>query len=319
MPRSQTILISPVVALVAMGFALAVAQERGPGQAGGANPRGAAQRVQAAPQPDPARMDELLRLWAAQNAKLKSLELSIYRIDKDKAWDEEEHYIGRAAFQAPHFAFLDYRKVKMQLTPDPENKNKKVLVPSKNKAGKIDAPPYETIVCSGTEIWHYRYAKRQIIVYTLDKETRKRALEEGPLPFLFNMNAGEAKRRYAMTLHSEDEKRYLVMLQPLLPEDKEVFSVAWLSLDKKWLLPTRIMLISPDRKIQQDFALSEIKANGPVPASLFKGVDPGKPWKVERNPGRDVQGPANARNPRRPGDPQAAERAAARGVDQQQR
>ncbi len=317
MPRTQTIVIVPVVALMSMGCALAVAQERGPGQAGAGNPRVAAQRAQTAPRPDARRMEALLQQWAAKSAELKSLEVSIERIDKDAAWGDEEHYIGHAAFRAPHFAFLDYRKVKMQLAPDPKNANNKALVPVKTKAGKIDAPPYETIVCSGAEIWHYRYAKKQIIVYTLDKEVRKRALEEGPLPFLFNMNAGDAKRRYAMMLHSEDAKRYVVMLQPLLPEDKEVFSEAWLSLDKTWLLPTRIVLISPDRKIQQDFRLSNIKANLPVEDRLFKGVDPGKPWKVERNPGREVEGPANARKARRPMDDRQAQRPANGGVGQE--
>ena len=318
MRRSQTLLISAAVALVAMGFAVAVAQERGPGQVGARNPRAAARAAQPAPAADPARIDELLRVWAAQSAKLETLEVSIYRIDKDLAWgdEEQEHYLGHAAFQAPHFAFLDYRKVKLQFKPDPKDKKKKVAVAVKNKAGVIDAPPYETIVCSGTEIWHYRYATRQIIVYTLDEETRKRALEEGPLPFLFNMNAADAKRRYDMAIHSEDEKRYVVKLLPLLPDDKEIFSVIWLSLDKKWFLPTRIVLLSPDRKTQQDFVLSDFKANKPVESRYFKGVNPGKPWKIERNPGRDVKGPADARRNRPPINDRQARRPAPADVEQ---
>jgi TIGR03009 family protein len=306
MPRSQTILMTPVVAVLAMGFAAAVAQERAPVRPGPGNSRRAAQEAQAAPRPDPARMEELLQLWAAQSNKLKTLEVSIYRIDRDLSWGEEEHYIGHAAFQSPELAFLDYRKVKLQVKADPKDKNKQVVVPMK-KGNALDASPHETIVCSGEEIWHYQYPTKQITVWSLDKETRKRALDEGPLPFLFNMNASKAKQRYQMMLHSEDDKRYLVMLQPLLPEDKEMFSQAWLSLDKNYLLPTRIVLISPDGKTHQDFVLSDITANKPVKASYFKGIPLGKPWKVERNPGRDVQGTAKARNPRRPGDARAAQ------------
>ncbi len=136
------------------------------------------------------------------------------------------------------------------------------------------------------------------------------------MPFLFNMNAAQAKRRYNMVLRSEDDNRYLVVLQPLLREDKEMFSYAWLSLDKRYLLPTRIVLISSDKKSQQDFVLSGFKANGPVLARYFAVKDPGKPWKVERNPGRDAQGVEKTRKPRRPGDPQAARRPAAPDVDQ---
>jgi TIGR03009 family protein len=314
MPRSLTLLISPCVALLAMGFALAFAQETAPRQAATGNPR-AAQAGQAAPRPDPARMEELLTLWAGQSSKLKTLEVEIYRIDRDEAWGEEEHYVGHAAFQTPDSAYLDYRKVKLEVKPDPDDKKKQIVVPMK-KGNKLVATPHETIVCGGTEIWHYQYPTKQITVWTLDKDTKKRALEEGPLPFLFNMNAAQAKRRYHMTLRSEDTNRYLVVLQPLLPEDKEMFSSAWLSLDKKWLLPTSIVLISSDKKSRQDFVLSGFKANGPVLARFFQGIDPGKPWKVERNPGRDAQGAEKVRKPRRGGDPQSARRPAAPDADQ---
>ena len=94
---------------------------------------------------------------------------------------------GHAAFRAPQLAFLDFRKVKMQEQADPKDKKKKVLVPVK-KNNKIVSVPYETIVCTGQEVWHYRYDVKQIYIFPLDKDQRKRALEEGPLPFLFNMN-----------------------------------------------------------------------------------------------------------------------------------
>jgi TIGR03009 family protein len=316
MPRSRTIAISSVVAMLAMGLALATAQEPARKPAAGAGSRGAAQATKTAPQPDPARMQQLLELWAAQSKKLTTLEVSIYRVDKDRAWDEEEHYIGHAAFVAPHSAYLDYRKVKLVLQPDPNDKKKQVLVPLK-KNGKVEAPPFETVVCTGAEIWHYRYATKQIIVYTLDKDTRKKALEEGPLPFLFNMRAEEANRRYYMELRGEDATRYMVMVKPLLRDDQEVFSVAWLYLDRNYLLPTRIVLFSPDGKVQQDFRLSDFKANEKVNDRYFQVGAPGKPWKVERNPGRATQDAGNARKARRAAPPaQAAQRPADDESDQ---
>jgi len=255
-------------------------------------------------------MDDLLNLWAGQSAKLTSLEVDIYRIDKNPAWwDEEEHYLGHAAFKSPQLAYLDFRKVELQTQVDPNDKNKKKLVPLK-KNGRIQSKPYQTIICTGAEVWDYHYGvKPQIFIYTLDKDGRKRAIEEGPLPFLFNMRANEAKQRYEMVLFSEDEKRYLVQIKPLFQEEKERFSFAWISLDRAFLLPKRIVLIAPDGKSMQDFRLSAINANNPggVDGRMFKGVNPGKPWKVVRNPGGPAPAaPANARTSRR----QAVEQAA---------
>jgi TIGR03009 family protein len=295
MARARAVWITPLVALISTGFALAVAQERGNNA-----------------QPAPIDMGQLLLQWEGQSAKLKTLEVSIYRIDKNPAWGEEEHYQGHAAFKTPQLAFLDFRKVNLQVKADPKAKDKKAVTPViKNKA--IDSKPYETIVCTGQEVWHYRYDVKQIFVYPLDKNQRKRALEEGPLPFLFNMRAAEAKQRYEMVLQGQDEKKYLVMIKPLLPEDKDSFSLAWVYLDKGYLLPTRIYLLAPDRKSSKDFQLSDIHANDPVKERYFVGVDPGKPWKVERNPGGEAAAtaPTKGRPARKQAGTKAAQRPAA--------
>jgi TIGR03009 family protein len=282
MPLRRTILISALTAAFATGFALAVAQDRG--DDGG--PRGQQPpATKAQPRPDPARMQALLRLWEGQSAKLKSLDVSLYRVDRDLAWGDEEHYLGHAAFQNPSLAYIDYRKVKMQAQSDPNVKGKKVFVPTKKKNGEVDSVPFETILCTGTEVWDYRYDVRQIIVYTLDKDERKRALEEGPLPFLFNLKAGDAEARYNMELRSEDQRGYLVMVKPKVKEDAAVFRTAFIWLDREFLLPTRIRLIAPDNKSWQDFTLSKINPNKVIPARFFQGVNPGKGWKLERNPG----------------------------------
>ena len=65
---------------------------------------------QAQPQaaPDPARMKWLLKAWEGQSAKLKTLDVRIYRIDKDFKWKDEVHFEGRAVFKSPDLAYLDF-------------------------------------------------------------------------------------------------------------------------------------------------------------------------------------------------------------------
>jgi TIGR03009 family protein len=296
MLRSHLLALAVVSGWIASGSAPRLAaQDPATGRPAAAQARAAAPAV---PKPDPRRMQQILQDWETQSAKLNTLEVDIYRIDKDVSWDDEEHYLGHAAFQAPQLAFLDFRKVKMETKPDPKNKMKQVIAPV-TKNGKVVSTPHETILCTAkNEVWHYRYEVFQINIFPLDKDQRKRAIEEGPLPFLFNMKAAQANARYEMTLHGEDKQSYLVKIKPLLKEDADSFSTAWIYLDRDFLLPTRIFLVSPDKKSSKDFRLSNINANNKkgVDPRLFVGVTPPK-WKVERNP--PVGNPQSAQRPPR--------------------
>jgi len=237
---------------------------------------------------DGQRMEQLLILWEKQSARLKSLDVKFKRVDHSPAWGDNELYEGRAMLQSPNLAWLDFKKVSV------DKQNKATLV------------PYERIVCTGKEVWQYNSPTRQIFIFPLEKMEQQRALEEGPLPFLFNMKAAEAKKRYQMSLVSENSANYLVKVIPLLEIDKESFSKAMIQLDRKYLLPTNIVLIMPDGKSTQDYKFSDVKPNAVVDARNFvcKELDP--PWKVVRNPGGEGQ--AQGQGPRRP----AVENAAAR-------
>src|ERR1700679_345517 len=156
MSRSRMIWISAAFALLSTGYALTVAAQ----QVGGAA-RQPARREQPAANPQPPQMDmqQLLGLWEGQSAKLQTLELAMYRIDKDPNWGDEEHYLGRAAFKNPQLAYLDFRKVKLREQADPKDKRKKQFVPEKKDTKPVSVP-FETIICTNQEVWQYRYDVR---------------------------------------------------------------------------------------------------------------------------------------------------------------
>ena len=127
---------------------------------------------------------------------MKTLDVWIYRIDRRPAWDEEVHYEGRAVFKNPQLAYLDFKKIKT--VTQRQGEVGPVADPKDPK--KLATTPDETIICGENEVWQYLYPTRQIFVFPLAKEQRQRALDEGPLPFLFNMKAEKAKARYEMKL-----------------------------------------------------------------------------------------------------------------------
>jgi len=292
----------------ALCFGQASDREDAPAAAARAQQGGAAARQTAAPvkpvDPDLAKkMERLLKQWEHQSSLLKTLDVRIYRVDRNQAWGEVEYYDGRALFKSPNLAFIDFNKIsqdeKKKPVPDPNNKDK-------NKV-KWLSTPFERIVCTGEEVWQYKSDTQQIFIFPLGKNEKKKAIEEGPLPFLFNMHATDAKARYQMSLISEDDKGYGVSITPKLPEDKESFSIAFVNLDRKYLLPVRIVMRSPDGKSQKDFNLREMYPNRVVNDKNFEGKQLGPPWKIVRNPGGDDRPRAGANRPRgAQGEPAAA-------------
>lgn len=225
-----------------------------------------------------AKMKKLLVHWERQSAMLKTLDVTIKRIDKAEAWNVDDVYEGRAILKAPNLAFLDFKKIVVE-------------------KGKTKREPAEQIRCTGSEVWQYKFAEKQLFIYPLDREQRKRALEEGPLPFLFNMKAAEAEARYTMRLLDENAAAYMISVTPKLAIDMESFSKAYIQLDRARLLPTRIYLVHPNGKDTRDYQLSEIRANEPVNDLNFQGASP-RGWRVERPSLADGAGAAgNARQP----------------------
>lgn len=253
----RQVLMLGLLALSAVG-GRAFAQEAGKAGAGAVRPP--------ANVPDPARMKRLLAVWEQRSALLKTLDVRITRVDKSPAWGDER-YEGRAILMSPNLAWLDFQKVSHD---DATNKDKLV--------------PYERIVCTGAEVWQYRSDTRQIFIFPLEKENQKRALEEGPLPFLFNMKAAEAEARYEMALVNEGQGFYVISVVPRLQIDRESFSKAFLKLNGTNFLPDRIFLVSPDGKSTKDFTLTAVKSNQAVAPENFKGQVLGPPWTVVRNP-----------------------------------
>lgn len=289
MPRPNPIQFAAFLVQFAALCSVAAAQNRGNGAAAGQADRPAAPKMTT---------EDLLRQWEGQSQRLKDLSVAIYRVDKSLDWEDELHYEGSAQFKTPQLAYLDFRKVKTKVMPDPKEpkKNKLVdLIDPKTKS-RI-SQPYERIVCTGPEVWHYRFDKNTAYIYPLNKQAQRRGLDEGPVPFLFNMKAEDAMTRYVVSLQGEDKDTYLVAIKPKLKEDQESFSTAWIRLDRRYLLPVRITLISPDKQSIRDFKLSRIAANQGVEDGVFRGVKY-KGMTIERNPA-GVEEEEAERQPRR--------------------
>ncbi|WP_435015313.1 outer-membrane lipoprotein carrier protein LolA [Tundrisphaera sp. TA3] len=225
-------------------------------------------------------MDQILVAWEKQSSQVKSLSVDFKRIDKSAAWGEEE-FTGQAVLQSPDLACLNFKK---RTNPD---------------AGPDAKPIYEDderIVSTGSEVLQYKWDTMQIYVYPLDKQAQQKTLQQGPLPFLFNMKADEARKRYDMALTNQSDKQYLIRIAPLYDIDRESFSKAFLWLNKTTFLPDQLWLVATNGKDYQDFRFNNVATNQKIDPKFFQKIKlPG--WKEvvnDGNEGRAAAAPAAA-------------------------
>lgn len=279
--RGAVLKASGILAAWAIGGTVAFGQAAKP--AAGNRQQGAAPAQAAHDQPDAVApsidVETLLRKWEEQSSKLKTLDVSIFRRDDIPEFDEIEYYEGRAIFKTPNLAFINFKKIKQD-----EKEHK----PVKKADGSYDSVDDERIVCTGKEVVQFKSDTGQIFVFPLEKDQAAKAIEEGPLPFLFNMKAEEAKQRYNIEMvNSPGPNTYAVSIIPKLDVDRESFSKSYVVLDSSFILPIQIILDAPSGKGRKNFRLNPVKPNVAVNDENFTpnvAAFAAKGWKVVHNP-----------------------------------
>ncbi len=248
-------------------------------------------------------MNQILADWEKQSKKVMSLYVEFDRVDYSKIWGDE-YFVGQAILKSPDMACLEFRKVKV----DGDNKPVKVADAKGKQAFDLEKDPTQRIVCTGKDVLQFEWDERVIYVYPLDKEVRQKALQQGPLPFLFNMKAAEAKARYGMSLLQQDENYYVISVVPNEDIDKDSFSRAFVWLSKENFLPKKLQLYpvqgnAGKPKEVQEFTFRNIQPNAAVDDDYFKPNLKIAGWQIKRNP---AEGANNRGVPVAPTDPASA-------------
>ena len=287
-PRTTSAMLAVLTVLATTSSAQQTAKSAAPPTSTGARPvQGKqAQAVPVAkaatPRPvdpeAPAKMDAILKKWEANSVKVTKLDVIFTRIDEERGWGKTT-FEGRAVLQSPNLAWLDLQKVEVN---------------EKTKAKEVK--PHERIISTGKEIWQYSPPIKQIIIHPLAVEERQRALDQGPLPFLFNMKAAEARKRYAMTLLDETPEVSIIKIVPLLANDLESFEYAIAQLDKVTLQPRQLRLVDKARDTK-DYWITKMDSNPTTDFSKYFVGERYAGWSVERNEGNKNQTPAVGQRP----------------------
>ncbi len=201
-------------------------------------------------------LEEVLRAWEARAAKVKTFQadftLRVY--DGVFAEGEEEppprEYEGQLKYVAPDKGWF-----------------------------KVNSKPMEHWVCDGKAIYQFEYRKKQLIVRPLPEEMRGKAISEGPLPFVFGMEAEKLLARYYMRIVTPPDIEGEIWLEayPRYREDAANFRKVDIILDAQDLLPYAIQLHEPNGKSRKSYAFRDPLVNDNL--QIFK-----KFFEVPRTP-----------------------------------
>lgn len=228
--------------LAAIGCSLAIALPAiGQATQPAARPSAAAPKAAAPAPAAPGKIDDILARWERSSRGIERLYAEFDEEDVLVVVGDKKNYRGKAFLQRPNLALLQFD------AQDPDKPDQFTF--------------YRRILCTGQEVLDFDAPNKQLIVYPLPMDARDRALEEGPLRFLFGMTVSDFKQRYQASLAGESDKTYRILLRPLQDVDRQAFSHAALDLNKETLLPDAVYLMSPNGKDRQTFMLRKITPN----------------------------------------------------------
>jgi TIGR03009 family protein len=152
---------------------------------------------------------------------------------------------------------------------------------------KIESDTGEYWLCDGKAIYEFRASTKQLVENRLPPALQGKAIADGPLPFVFGVDAEKLKQRYWIRIITPQGAEGQIWLQafPRTQQDAANFERVEIILSNKTLMPEGLQLVEPQGKNRKAYAFTNQKVNNPV--HMVKGwigwfVSPQTPLGWER-------------------------------------
>ncbi|MGO9110574.1 MAG: hypothetical protein ACLP9L_15230 [Thermoguttaceae bacterium] len=204
-----------------------------------------------------AALDNLLTDWEKRNKEIHVLESKFYRWKYDAVFGNGNPQVtpeeGILKFSAP-----DKGQMKVEAK---------------------DPTQSEQWLCDGKSIFQFDYKQRVVTEYVMPPELQGKGIGDGPLPFVFGVEAQKLKDRYFMRIitppdvHNEVWMEAYPRYQQQAAEFSKVQVILQISGPTKALLPYAIQMYSPNGKDRTVYQLQDpsINPRAPFLGEIFRG------------------------------------------------
>jgi TIGR03009 family protein len=131
---------------------------------------------------------------------------------------------------------------------------------------KVEGPDGEHWFSNGKAIYEMNHSKKQLIERRLPPELQGKAISDGPLPFIFGVEAEKVKQRYFVRIITPTEAKGQVWLEayPKFRQDAANFQRIEIILTENDLLPFAVQLYLPNGKNRTVYRFNDISVNNPL-------------------------------------------------------
>ena len=131
---------------------------------------------------------------------------------------------------------------------------------------KVNAQGGEYWVCDGRAIYEFSATKKQLIESRLPPELQGKSIADGPLPFVFGVDANKLKQRYWMRITTPQQAKGQIWLEahPRTRQDAANFQKVDIILTEGGLEPYALQMFEPQGKVRKVYQFADLKINNPL-------------------------------------------------------
>jgi TIGR03009 family protein len=218
----------------------------------------------AAPAPADKVLDGYLLRWEQEMQKIQTLGAQLERVEIDRTLETKQTFSGYAYYMKSGTGPTALNMAMLKMWPK----------------GKTENDFSEKFVCTGTYLYQFNPAEKEIKAYELPKPKAGQVADDNFLSFLFGMKAEQARQRYDMQLEKEDQYYIYVKILPRTPADKADFKQAQIVLAKDSFLPAQLWFEQVNNS-EVTWKVPAIRSGVQLDRKLFDApTPPTKEWKI---------------------------------------
>ncbi len=186
-------------------------------------------------------LEKILQTWEQKSGQVNRMKGEFTRIEYDQIFTTAKCAVGKYWFENPD-------KGRMDFMPDPNaNATPARQVTRGDKTYSVQAAEAHSWICDGEQILAIDLVKKEYNRIRIPEHYRGTKISDGPLPFLFGMQAAKIKERYILELGSlhNPQKIIHIVAYPKMPAEQREYRVAEVLLDPVEYLPKAIQLQDP--------------------------------------------------------------------------
>lgn len=230
-------------------------------------------------EPLPKELEQLLKDWERESAKVEKLSGKHKRIVYNKVFEVEKIAEGQFYYEAPDKGRIDL----VGIEPKKDEKSQR-LSEKTGKPWRLEKEQQTKWICTGKEILNINEEAKTVEAFPLPQELQGTNIIHGPLPFLFGMKAEEAKQRFAISyVDQEDPKKnndkvVWLTAKPRQVMDRDNFQEATIILDRERFLPLAVKLVDPSGNLETVYTFSKKELHVNQQQALVPPIFRNKPF-----------------------------------------